>query len=100
MPTARAWREYPRRYRYEAAVCTKCGKWHFPARLICDECGGRLIQREDDKGEIIQRRFEVYEMQTFPIIERYSTVGKLREISGELEIEKIPEVLKKLLKSS
>lgn len=40
MPTARAWREYPRRYRYEAAVCAKCGKWHFPPRLVCDECGG------------------------------------------------------------
>lgn len=41
MPSARAWREYPRRYRYEAAVCDKCGKWFFPARLICNECGGR-----------------------------------------------------------
>jgi uncharacterized OB-fold protein len=41
MPTARAWREYPRRYRYEAAVCDKCGKWFFPPRLICDKCGAR-----------------------------------------------------------
>ena len=41
MPTARAWREYPRRYRYEAAVCDKCGKWFFPARLVCDKCGAR-----------------------------------------------------------
>jgi uncharacterized protein len=40
MPSARAWREYPRRYRYEAAVCKKCGKWFFPARLICDACKG------------------------------------------------------------
>ncbi len=38
MPSARAWREYPRRYRYEAAVCKKCGKWFFPARLVCDAC--------------------------------------------------------------
>lgn len=41
MPTARAWREYPQRYRYEAAVCDKCGKWFFPPRLICDKCGHR-----------------------------------------------------------
>ena len=41
MPTAKAWREYPRRYRYEAAVCAGCGKWHFPARLVCDECRGQ-----------------------------------------------------------
>ncbi|MBT3217768.1 MAG: Zn-ribbon domain-containing OB-fold protein [Proteobacteria bacterium] len=41
MPSASAWREYPQRYRYEAGVCEKCGKWHFPPRVICDDCGGR-----------------------------------------------------------
>ena len=41
MPTARAWREYPQRYRYEAGVCDKCGKWFFPPRLVCDACGAR-----------------------------------------------------------
>ena len=41
MPSASAWREYPQRYRYEAAVCEKCGKWHFPPRVICDDCGCR-----------------------------------------------------------
>ena len=44
MSTARAWREYPRRYRYEAAVCKKCGKWHFPARLVCDGCRGEEFE--------------------------------------------------------
>jgi uncharacterized OB-fold protein len=44
MPTARGWREYPQRYRYEAAVCTKCSKWHFPPRLVCDKCGGEEFQ--------------------------------------------------------
>ncbi|MCW3989496.1 MAG: adenylate kinase [Candidatus Bathyarchaeota archaeon] len=84
-------------------ICSKCGAvYHLKDIVpkvegICDECGGTLIQREDDKEEIIRRRFEVYEMQTFPIIERYSTVGNLREISGELEIEEIPSVLEKLL---
>lgn len=44
MSTARAWREYPRRYRYEAATCKKCGKVFFPARLICDACGHREFE--------------------------------------------------------
>ncbi len=38
---ARAWREYPQRYRLEAAKCTKCGKILYPPRLICPECGAR-----------------------------------------------------------
>ena len=41
MPSARSWREYPQRYRYEASACTKCGKVFFPPRLICDKCGAR-----------------------------------------------------------
>ena len=41
MPTARAWRAYPQRYRYEAAVCDQCGKWHFTPRLVCDACRSR-----------------------------------------------------------
>ena len=44
MPTARAWREYPQRYRYEAAVCKKCGKWFFPPRLVCDACKHREFE--------------------------------------------------------
>ena len=44
MPSARSWREYPRRYRYEASVCAKCGKWFFPARLVCDACGHREFE--------------------------------------------------------
>lgn len=84
-------------------ICSKCGAiYHLKDIVptvegICDECGSRLIQREDDRAEIIRRRFEVYEKRTFPIIERYSTVGKLKEISGELEINEIPSVLEKLL---
>ena len=31
----------PQRYRLEAAKCSKCGKLHFPPRLICDSCHGR-----------------------------------------------------------
>jgi len=84
-------------------ICPSCGSVYHLRDLppqeegICDECDGKLIQREDDKEEIIRHRFEVYERQTFPIIERYSTVGKLREISGELDIEDIPAALEELL---
>ena len=39
--TGRNWREYPQRYRMEAAKCTKCGKIFFPPRLICSECKNR-----------------------------------------------------------
>jgi uncharacterized OB-fold protein len=42
--SARYWREIPQRYRLEAGKCTKCGKIHYPPRLICNECKGREFE--------------------------------------------------------
>lgn len=64
---------------------------------ICDECGSRLIQRDDDKVEIIHNRLEVYEKQTLPMLERYERAGKVKEISGELAIERIPGEVRRVL---
>jgi adenylate kinase len=64
---------------------------------VCDECNTPLLQREDDKEEIIRHRFEVYEKQTFPILERYSQAGKIKEISGNIAVDDIASALEKLL---
>ena len=40
---ARAWREYPQKYRLEAEKC-QCGKVCYPPRVICPECGGRSFE--------------------------------------------------------
>ena len=52
--TARNWREYPQRYRMEAAKCKKCGKICFPPRLICPVCGHREFDniRLSDHGTL------------------------------------------------
>ncbi|MCX6564781.1 MAG: Zn-ribbon domain-containing OB-fold protein [Candidatus Aminicenantes bacterium] len=42
---ARAWREYPQRYRLEAEKCTKCGYIAFPPRLVCPQCGNRKFAK-------------------------------------------------------
>lgn len=56
---------------------------------ICDQCGGNLIQRADDKPEIHQRRIAVYMEQTAPLIEWYEEKGLLVEINGEQSIEEV-----------
>jgi uncharacterized OB-fold protein len=43
---ARAWREFPQRYRLEAATCDGCGKTLYPPRLACPACGGREFSEE------------------------------------------------------
>ena len=83
--------------------CPNCGAvYHLkdmpPAKEgVCDECSTRLVQRNDDKEEIILNRLEVYWKQTFPILERYMNADIVREISGELNIDQIPDEVERIL---
>ncbi|MBS7637736.1 adenylate kinase [Candidatus Bathyarchaeota archaeon] len=83
--------------------CPHCGAiYHLKDKPplkdeICDECGSRLIQRSDDREDVIRHRIMVYYKETKPVLDRYIKMGKVVEISGELMIDKIPDELKKIL---
>ena len=49
---------------------------------VCDQDGSRLIQRDDDKPETVQKRLAVYHEQTEPLIIWYSERGLLRRFDG------------------
>jgi adenylate kinase len=49
---------------------------------VCDQDGARLIQREDDREEVIRRRLEVYHSQTEPLIAYYDRAALLRRFDG------------------
>jgi adenylate kinase len=49
---------------------------------VCDQDGSRLIQRDDDKPEVIRHRLEVYHAETEPVIEYYDAQGLMRRIDG------------------
>lgn len=56
---------------------------------ICDLCGTKLVQREDDKPETVRHRLEVYRQNTLELIPHYERQGLIREVAGEGDIEKI-----------
>jgi adenylate kinase len=63
-------------------VCEECGaNYHVnmppTENWTCDMCGGRVVQRDDDTEEAVQRRLEIYELETVPIIDFYGRLGKL-----------------------
>jgi adenylate kinase len=57
----------------------------LPPRVegVCDHCGGKLIQREDDRPEAIRVRMEAYEKSTRPLMEFYRRRGLLVSIVAE-----------------
>jgi adenylate kinase len=69
-------------------VCVKAGhNYHIefdPPKHegVCDQDGSRLIQRDDDKPEVIRNRLRVYHEHTEPLIEFYDEQGLMRRIDG------------------
>jgi adenylate kinase len=68
-------------------VCVDCEAIYstdHPPRVpwICDNCGGEVIQREDDTEAAIKRRLDLYDRETAPLIEWYENEGKLVRVSG------------------
>ena len=54
---------------------------------ICDLCGSKLYQRDDDKEEAIMNRLDVYKNQTRPLIDHYTQAGVMLTINGAADIE-------------
>jgi adenylate kinase len=83
-------------------VCEGCGKnYHvnMPPKSdwTCDECGGRVVQREDDTEEAVQRRLELYDEVTVPIIDFYRQLGRLVVVDGVGEGDEVFERLVKVI---
>jgi adenylate kinase len=77
-------------------ICESCGRvfniYTAPAGLThCDQCGqkGRLIQRPDDKEEVIGKRLEVYDAQTKPLITHYREAGLLRVVDADADMDTV-----------
>ena len=57
---------------------------------ICDKCGSPLKQREDDSDpEAINRRLEIYEEKTSPLVEYYDKKGVLKTETVSLSINRM-----------
>ena len=84
-------------------ICRTCNQIYHTLSLppkttgICDNCGGTLYQRDDDKPEAINKRLQVYMVQTTPLIRYYQEKGKLIFINGDREIKEIHENIVKSL---
>ena len=58
------------------ATGTETGQW------TCENCGGDVVQRDDDTPDAINRRLDLYETQTQPLIDYYGKTGRLVTVDG------------------
>ncbi len=69
-------------------VCKNCGATyhmdgHPPKKAgICDICQGEVVQRADDKEDVIENRLTVYETNTAPLKNYYAGKGLLKPLNG------------------
>ena len=80
-------------------TCRKCGAiYHIknvPPTIegICDRCSGRLVQRSDEKPEVIKNRLVVYREKTKPVADYLREKGLLVDIDAHYDIEEIDKII-------
>ncbi len=80
-------------------VCQDCGAvYHVEAdppeqEGVCDQCGGDLVQREDDTEQIVRDRLSGYREQTQGVVSFYEDRGMLRDVDAEGKPDEVTERL-------
>jgi adenylate kinase len=82
-------------------------------RRICQDCGRvfnvytsppgnehRVIQRPDDKEEVIGKRLDVYEAQTKPLIKYYEAAGLLRIVDADADVDSVFKSIERAVRGS
>ncbi len=86
-------------------ACVGCGAtYHIkynPPKVedVCDKCGEKLILRDDDKPETVQKRLDVYHEQTQPLIDYYTKQGVIAEVDGTVDMNEVFDNIVKLLEA-
>ena len=84
-------------------ACVGCGAtYHIkynPTKVdgVCDACGEKLVLRDDDKPETVQKRLGVYHDQTQPLIDYYTKSGVLKEVDGTVDMEDVFQAIVEIL---
>ncbi len=83
--------------------CGQCGavfhKVTMPPKVAgkCDVCGADLVQRPDDKEEVVRERLKAYHAQTQPLVDYYRQRGVLFAIQGDAPVNDVFEAIRKVL---
>lgn len=77
-------------------VCVDCGANYSVAApprddWRCDNCGGEVVQREDDTPPAIRKRLDEYEQKTAPLVAWYRDRDLLEVVDGQGSLDEVTE---------
>lgn len=84
-------------------ICKECGALYNirfqPPRQdgVCDRCGGEVVQRADDREDVIRTRLATYREQTAPLIAYYTQRGLLQSVDADDTVEKVQTAIEQAL---
>lgn len=70
-------------------ICQVCGWTAPPGPLVCEKCGGELVQRRDDGTEVVRERLRVYGNESRPLVDFYQQRPTFRSVDGD----QVPEAV-------
>ncbi|MDY6064898.1 MAG: adenylate kinase [Finegoldia sp.] len=80
-------------------VCQNCGaSYHVdnnPTKEegVCDLCGGKVIQREDDNEDTVKERINVYNEQTRPLVDYYNNLNLVYTVDGSMSMDEVTKAI-------
>ena len=81
-------------------ACVGCGATYhikYNPTKVDGACGEKLVLRDDDKPETVQKRLGVYHDQTQPLIDYYTKSGVLKEVDGTVDMEDVFQAIVEIL---
>jgi adenylate kinase len=84
-------------------VCQECGAIYRDSDVeaisgTCSNCGGDVVQRDDDQPDAIRRRLETYERDTEPLLAFYESRGLLVTVNGDQSPDEVTEAIEKVVR--
>ncbi len=86
-------------------VCRGCGALYHvvssPPKAAgrCDQCGGELYQRDDDREATVRARLHVYQAQTVPLLDHYRGQDRVVSVAGEGPMDEIARSIRRAVGS-
>ena len=88
-------------------TCKDCGAMYHVVNMrpkkegICDHCGKQnIVQRDDDREEVIKSRLKVYHDQTKPLINFYTVLGVLKHIDAASSPDQVEQSLQSIMNAA